>query len=534
MSSSSASLALWRKFESYLDMKIAPTLTTIPPDKFKSTPFRVGVVGGGMAGLYSALLLQENVPGVKITIYEASDRIGGRVCTHKFSPKPYQYFDAGAMRLPNVQSQKPVLMLIEHLNRIFIDEPIEVVDFIDSCPEGNRVFVNNTKQRDGCVMSVDYAYKHCSELGFPAAANVTDSDNAFKLLQAALAPVVDCLTADFEAALIKYQNLSAYDYLHKELGWDHQKINYVETMTALTHEFHIGIINFIFLQGIIFLENVSSWKTIQGGLSRLPEMCASAVTKKSGKILVGSKVESISELGEEVQIGYTSQSAHEELTYDVFDAVIMTIPPPCVHTIPQRPYWGADLEQAMRTFSYMPVSKIGLRFHTRFWEHSDLQLPASLGGHSSTDLPTRYVVYPTEGLGDSGMGVLTMYNRGEDTKKWLLLSEVERIQLSLRDLQLLYPEVDIASMYVGGRDQRSRKFVEEASIVDWPVGYPFYHTGQLLPLISALSQPQGNVYFAGSHLSTSLVWIMSALESSKRAVQKLVLAKLGKDDISYL
>lgn len=63
-----------------------------------------------MASLYSALLLQQH--GVKVKIFEANDRVGGRVFTHKFSTEPYQYYDTGAMRIPNVESHKPVFMLI--------------------------------------------------------------------------------------------------------------------------------------------------------------------------------------------------------------------------------------------------------------------------------------------------------------------------------------------------------------------------------------------------------------------------------------
>lgn len=45
-------------------------------------------------------------------------------------------------------------------------------------PEGNHVFVNNTKKNDGYVMSAKYASEHCSELGFPPEANITDADSA--------------------------------------------------------------------------------------------------------------------------------------------------------------------------------------------------------------------------------------------------------------------------------------------------------------------------------------------------------------------
>ena len=75
---------------------------------------RVGIVGAGMSGLYSALLLQQSVPGVKVKIFEVSDRVGGAVFTYQFSPEPNQYFEAGAMRIPNIAGHRPVFSLIKH------------------------------------------------------------------------------------------------------------------------------------------------------------------------------------------------------------------------------------------------------------------------------------------------------------------------------------------------------------------------------------------------------------------------------------
>ena len=40
---------------------------------------RVAVVGAGLAGLTAAIFLERN--GVEVCVYEASDRVGGRVTT---------------------------------------------------------------------------------------------------------------------------------------------------------------------------------------------------------------------------------------------------------------------------------------------------------------------------------------------------------------------------------------------------------------------------------------------------------------------
>ncbi len=65
----------------------------------------VGIIGGGISGLYSAMLLQKHIPGVSVKIFEAIDRIGGRIYTHRFSTEPHQYFEAGAMRIPRLRTR---------------------------------------------------------------------------------------------------------------------------------------------------------------------------------------------------------------------------------------------------------------------------------------------------------------------------------------------------------------------------------------------------------------------------------------------
>lgn len=61
---------------------------------------KVCIVGSGMSGMYSALILDHL--GVDYDILEANSRPGGRILTHYFSPQHHDYYDVGAMRYPFV------------------------------------------------------------------------------------------------------------------------------------------------------------------------------------------------------------------------------------------------------------------------------------------------------------------------------------------------------------------------------------------------------------------------------------------------
>lgn len=62
-------------------------------------PVRVGIVGGGPGGLFTAWHLERLAANpIEITIFEGSDRLGGKVLTPRFSAAPVNY-EAGAAEL---------------------------------------------------------------------------------------------------------------------------------------------------------------------------------------------------------------------------------------------------------------------------------------------------------------------------------------------------------------------------------------------------------------------------------------------------
>ena len=526
MANSTSSASLLSKYQEYLDRAAGLNSTEDHAPLSLPPKFSVGIVGGGMSGLYSAILLQQHFPGVEVKIFDASDRVGGSVYTYRFSSEPNQYFEAGAMRIPCIDSHQPVFSLVEFLNKQFPEDPIELMDFKYLSLEGNRVFVNNTKQKNGCIMSAKYAAENYEELGFPEDALADGEAN--QLYLEALKPLSEAFETNFEEALMKYHNMSFREYLSRDLGWSSKKINYVEVMCCQSNDLRNGLLEQFFFDGIFDFQ--LTWKTIEGGMSKLPELCAEAVQRRNGVILLNSKVESLSQSNQRVKIGF-SQPKTKDLIYEEFDAVIMAVPLPLLRLIPERPYFGTDAEQAMRATLFDPMSKFGLRFHSRFWERPDLNPPPLFGGQSTTDLPIRWVIYPDYGVGEKEKGVLHVYNWNSDSMQWRILSKEDKIKRALHDLQSLYPEVDIAQEYAGG-EPGGEHFLSQAFEIDW-WGMTYYLPGQFHEFYPAMVKPQGNIYFAGGHLASSLGWIVSGLESAKRAVS-LLATKYGIKDVDYI
>jgi len=74
----------------------------------------VAIVGGGVAGAYTAWRLRGERPDLRVRLFEMSDRIGGRLRSVAFPQAPHLVGEAGGMRF--LQSQKHVFNLVRHLN----------------------------------------------------------------------------------------------------------------------------------------------------------------------------------------------------------------------------------------------------------------------------------------------------------------------------------------------------------------------------------------------------------------------------------
>lgn len=194
----------------------------------------VGIVGGGISGLYSALMLLSK--GIPVTLFEGTGRLGGRIYTFHFPPRELDedpYFEAGAMRIPCTSIHRPVFDLVTYLNRRNSGEMrIELIPYI-MAHENNMAFVRGKKRQANDI-------NLAAELGLP---KEYCGRSAQDLLRGAIGQWVTLLVNDFESGfehVLQYDGLSFRQYLWQIVHWPHEVIDFVEMMTSQTNQYDLS------------------------------------------------------------------------------------------------------------------------------------------------------------------------------------------------------------------------------------------------------------------------------------------------------
>ncbi len=482
-----------------------------------------------MAGLYAALLLKR--AGHLVHVFEATDRLGGRVHTHYFNDEENQYFEAGAMRIPNSPHHSIVFDLIKYLQRSKLPSDIQVnlIPYNLTSP-GNFVYINRSTPKyldasSTTPRSINWRLSEATKAKF-------QDRSAEDLMFEAVGPLLQKLDGNFDDGFNEicreFDHYSFSFYLTSILGWPTEVVDFLETVTSQTNQFALSVTEII-MEYIDF--NTKEWSTIAHGMSRLPLAMAHLVGYKN--ITFNARITGVRNKDDgRVAVSIFGQNATVDVT---FDKVIMAIPPPALRMIGNRPRWSEKKELAIRSMHFESLFKMGLRFKTRFWERVGL-VPCR-GGQSTTDLPIRWIVYPSNGIGDDGPGVLLVYSWMTDADLWAPLTPDERRDLALANL---------AEVYNGQIDTKDGSVINVYDLIMatsdavWSArnctGDAKFLPGQFLTRFEAARQPEGNICFAGEHLSRHHTWIAGALESAWETVSNIIgpIPKLGPSDARSL
>jgi monoamine oxidase len=238
-----------------------------------------------------------------------------------------------------------------------------------------------------------------------------------------------------------------------------------------------------------------------GGMDRI----AAGFGKIVGPVIrFGAEVSSIRNVERGVKVVYRDATGEKMIEAPY---CICTIPLPVLSNIDHN--FASDASRAIDSVVYMSTGKIGLQFKRRFWEEDE----GIYGGITHTNNQLTQIFYPSYDY-LSGKGIMIgYYNFNEKAVATGNLSYQEREKLALEKGSLIHPQY--------------RQEFETSFAVSWHKtkynlgGWALYSAEERRTLYKALLAPDGQVYFAGEHMTYLNAWMAGALESARSVVAAL-------------
>ena len=478
----------------------------------------VAIVGAGVSGAYAAWRLRQARPELRVHLFEASDRIGGRLHSVSFPQAPHLIAEAGGMRF--LQAHRHVSGLVQRLGLAARDYPIDRdenhVRLRGKTFSGNDVRLGRARfnyripDRDQSA-GADYFDRAIANV-LPNAAHVTTAE--WRKIRAGF----------------RFHNKLLRDWTNRDLllqGMSDEELAYAEDISGyddwIEGETGLDELDYYFDHD----DESKPFSTVIGGYQRLPLTLAAQAARAGVRVSLSQRLASVRS---------TRGGFHLSLHDDTGRQTALTAAQ-LILAMPRRALDGiADFPEShtprfanlIASVTPIPACKSLLLYRRPWWRDHGIR-----EGRSITDMPARQFyclgseVSRPASESSNGYGVLMAYCDVKSVARWKRL--VERPDASgfseLRGDAALAREVHReAQLVIGGTTERPLA----ARFQDWTAepyggGWHYYALGHdgardgeamLKPLENR------NLYVCGEAYSFAQGWVEGALERAEAVLQR--------------
>ena len=449
---------------------------------------KIAIVGAGMAGLNAAYQLKK--AGYRATIYEASNRVGGRMYTVHDAVGENIWVNLGAEYINS--DHEDMIVLAKELNVPLLDRFV---------PE--ELALKNLYYFDGRLISD-------AELG-----------EALLPVAERIAADADRLNEDWETVSVELDTLSISDYCDRFgiSGWVREFIETVMVAEMGLETNEITALNLVWLipsvdeDGIVEATGDSDERyLVQNGVQAITDALAQEM---QDHIETGMALTSIRNRGNRFRLTFN----YRDIDADI---VILTIPFSILRRIPLQ----LDLPESLRQFidqvGYANNVKVATGYNTSIWRDQGL----SGVGHTNRPYQT---FFETTQLQETETGSLTFYLGGDIGFNSKRYSVRENARLYTQMLNDLIPGLIEAW---NGKATRLHWPTYTYALGSYACWKPGQYTGFMQNYVYLEGEDEqefavGNLIFAGEHTSDAYQGYMNGAAQSGRLAANAVLSRLG-------
>ncbi|HQW84654.1 MAG TPA: FAD-dependent oxidoreductase [Ferruginibacter sp.] len=450
----------------------------IKPFAAKEQPFKIGILGAGVAGLHAAYILQK--ANIETHIYEASGRTGGRMYTAKNMLGKGITTELGGEFVDS--NHEDILNLAKEFN-------LEMVDTEDDKNLIKQIFYFDGKKYTATDLAnalMPYANSIKADIDSLPESSITYHDYG-----------------DGE----KFDKMSIAAYLQSKgiKGWLSKMLNVAFITEYGLESDEQSAINFLWLfkpdtvEKDLFGDSDERYK-IKGGNQRVVDELA----KRLKNINTNAAVTKISSKGTGFTVTFNTGNNID------FDYLICSIPFSVLRNVTLEIENMGDIKKkSINELGYGQNAKMFAGFKTPYWR----KFGAS--GQIFSDMPLQ-LGWDSSQLQKSKNGGYTFYTGGKMSDKMIDTTVPEKTKEYIAQLEKVFPG---AAKYYNGKN----------AIFYWPKhvhtlgSYACYKTGQWTTIAGAEIEPVGNLLFAGEHCSADFQGYMNGgAETGRRAAEQLL------------
>lgn len=454
---------------------------------------RVAVVGSGASGLAAAYELEQQ--GHHVTVYESTDRIGGRIKTARFADGSNQ--ELGAMRIPSNH-----LMTLGYIYKFGLRRFLK--PFLNYNPNAFVSFRGRTER-----------LKNADKIGEDLNLQERERANPFELAEKIMIDVVRTMSDDVRASffssiqkglLAELGSMTLRSFLESD-GWTHDCVDFLLHSTGM-QQYHGASC------AEVLLDFFGLYKTEQfrldGGMDQLTHGFVDHLKKP---VITGTRVIGI----EVVQDGLVIRFCQNNLPgREKFDYGVIAVPTPAISKIDFSPELPCRQADAFRSVGYASSAKTILHADHSFWTQDGIVG----GGGSFTDRPIQQVWYPGSDTPEfQGCALTGSYTWEQNARRMAAMPEEERYQFVVKELSRLHPDCE---KHVDG--YQHVVWDQEVGVGAFAYFAPGDHNRYQPEMVKPFPEQQPRLWFAGEHLSVAHAWIQGALQTGVQAAINILRA----------